>query len=127
VFGLEHPVNGWIVVGMGIVWPPFPPEPPQPSDDVPVLWLPGALIVSPHPINKAESIAGAVMPAECRKELQATVAHRMIVCSTLLTVILRNVVFLRKMLTKAFIDRRVGSIRLPTPFCGSPTGATYCI
>ena len=75
---------------MGIVWPPFPPEPPLPPDDVPLLWLPGPegeLIVSPQPINKTESIAGAAIPAECRKESQVAVAHRKIVGSTLLTVI----------------------------------------
>ena len=87
VLGFSHPVSGWIVAGMGIVWPPFAPETPPPSDDVPVLWLPGGLIVSPHPINKTESIAAAVMPAECRKKLQVAVAQRMIVGSTLLTVI----------------------------------------
>jgi len=86
VLGFSHPVSGWIVAGMGIVWPPFPPEPPPP-DDVPVLWLLGGLIVSPHPTNKTESTVGTVTPAECRKELQVAVAQPMIVGSTLLTVI----------------------------------------
>ena len=45
------------------------------------------LSVKPHPINKRGSIASAVMPAECRKELQVAVAHRMTIGGTFLAVI----------------------------------------
>ena len=122
VFGLVHPVSACMAPGTGTVSPPVPPEPPV-CPEVPVGALPAevGLSVRPHPINKRDGIASAVMPAESRKDLQAAVAHRMTMGGT--TVIFnRTVPFRPTMLTNAFIDRDAGNNRVRALFVGSITG-----